>query len=682
MRFVSRILTLLSSLSLVGLAHAGTPAPVAAPATAPPAAVTASAPSLNKADVEAWLDGFVPNAIASGDIAGAVVVIVKDGQILASKGYGYSDVATKKPVDPKTTLFRPGSVSKLLTWTAVMQLVEAGKLDLDTDVNTYLDFKLPARADGPITLRHIMTHTPGFEEQIKELIVSDPKYLKTLAQYARTATPQRIYKAGSTPAYSNYATALAGYLVERASGETFDDYIDQHIFAPLNMKHASFRQPLPSHLTADMSSGYGLSSEPSKPYEIVVAAPAGSLAASGEDMAQFMMAHLANGELAGQRILKPETAQMMHATPTDMIPPLNRMELGFYEQDYNGHRIVSHGGDTQFFHSYLHLLLDDHVGFFVSVNSAGRPGEGLRGPLFEGFLNRYFPAPHDLTPMDSATAKLHAAQMAGPYEDSRRPETNFFSFLSLFNPVKIVDNGDGTISFSMLKGQNQVPRRYVEVAPYVWRDPVTWNRLAAKVDNGHIVRFSTDEISPFMVFEPAPAYRSMRWLMPATIAATVVIFGTALLWPIAALSRRRHGVTLKVTGAARRAHLISRSAAAAIAIVTAGWIGAVAVGASSLGFTSALDWLLILMFTLSTLVYWGGAIALVWSARAAFAHARPLLARVWSVALALVLAVAAFWYLQWRSAPQVLGLAQTTHALPQGLLGHSPSQLPQPVQRA
>ena len=106
MRFVSRILTLLSSLSLVGLAHAGTPAPVAAPATAPPAAVTASAPSLNKADVEAWLDGFVPNAIASGDIAGAVVVIVKDGQILASKGYGYSDVATKKPVDPKTTLFR------------------------------------------------------------------------------------------------------------------------------------------------------------------------------------------------------------------------------------------------------------------------------------------------------------------------------------------------------------------------------------------------------------------------------------------------------------------------------------------------------------------------------------------------------------------------------------------------
>ena len=638
MHFVSRILTVVSSLCLFGLVQATPLTPLTPTATTasavPAAAPTASAPALTRADLEAWLDGFVPNALASSDVAGAVVVVVKDSQILLAKGFGYADVATKKPVDPKTTLFRPGSVSKLFTWTAVMQLVEAGKLDLDTDVNTYLDFKLPARADGPITLRHIMTHTAGFEEQIKELIVSDPKYLVTLQHYAQNATPQRIYKAGSTPAYSNYATALAGYIVERVSGEHFDDYIEQHIFSVLGMQHASFRQPLPAALAPDMASGYAVSSAPAKPYEIVVAAPAGSLAASGEDMALFMMAHLADGALGGQRILKAETAQMMHATPTDMIPPLNRMDLGFYEQDYNGHRIVSHGGDTQFFHSYLHLLLDDHVGFFVSVNSAGHPGEGLRGPLFDGFLNRYFPAPHDLKAIDAATAKAHAAQIAWPYESSRRPETNFFSFLGLMGPVKVVDNGDGTISLPMLKGQNQADRRYVEVAPYVWRDPVTWNRLAAKVENGRIVRFSADELSPFMVFEPAPAYRSMRWLMPAALAAAAVIFGTALLWPIAALSRRRHGVSLQVTGAALRAHLLSRIAAAAIALVSACWFGVVALGASSLGFTAALDWLLILLFSLSALVYWGGAIALVWSARAAFVQGRPLLAKAWSVALA------------------------------------------------
>jgi CubicO group peptidase (beta-lactamase class C family) len=633
MRFVSRILTLAGSLCLFGLAQAAptAPAATAAAATSPPAAAS---PQLTRADVEAWLDGFVPNAIDSADVAGAVVVVVKDGQILASKGYGYADVATKKPVDPKTTLFRPGSVSKLFTWTAVMQMVEAGKLDLDTDVNTYLDFKLPARADGPITLRHIMTHTPGFEEQIKELIVSDPKYLKPLARYAREATPQRIYKAGSTPAYSNYATALAGYLVERVSGESFDDYVDHHIFDVLGMKYASFRQPLPAQLAPFSSSGYALGSQPSKPFEVVVAAPAGSLSASGEDMAQFMIAHLADGEFGGQRILKAETAQMMHSTPTDMIPPLNRMELGFYEQDYNGHRIISHGGDTQFFHSYLHLLLNDHVGFFVSVNSAGRPGEGLRGPLFESFMNRYFPAPHELKPLDEATAKAHAALVAGAYENSRRPETNFFSIVGLLGVVKIENNGDGTITLPMLKGANQAPRRYVEIAPFVWRDPVTWNRMAAKVENGRVVRISADEISPFMVLEPAPAHRSMRWLMPAVMAAAGVVFGTALLWPIAAISRRRHGVTLAVRGEALKAHLVSRIAAVAIAVVSASWLGLISWGSASLGFNSSMDWMLTLLQGLSALVYWGGALALVWSARAAFAHQRPLLARLWSVALA------------------------------------------------
>ena len=104
--------------------------------------------------MNAWLDGFVPYALKSGDIAGAVVVVVKDGQVLTERGYGYADIAAEKPVDPKTTLFRPGSISKLFTWTAVMQQVEAGKIDLDADINKYLDFKIPPRGTvKPITMR-------------------------------------------------------------------------------------------------------------------------------------------------------------------------------------------------------------------------------------------------------------------------------------------------------------------------------------------------------------------------------------------------------------------------------------------------------------------------------------------------------------------------------------------------
>ncbi len=176
-------------------------------------------------------------------------------------------------------------------------------------------------------------------------------------------------------------------------GRAFDDYLDANIFKPLGMTHSTFRQPLPEALAPDMSKGYQLASEPAKPYEIVVAAPAGSLAASGDDMAKFMIAHLQNGEYRGNRILKAETAKMMHETPTDMIPPLNRMMLGFYEQNYNGHRVISHGGDTQYMHSYLHLYPDDNVGIFMSFNSLGREGAAgaIRQALFDGFTNRYFP---------------------------------------------------------------------------------------------------------------------------------------------------------------------------------------------------------------------------------------------------------------------------------------------------
>src|ERR1700761_4449077 len=346
--------------SAVGYAASSADILIPNPATA--------AHTLDQADLAAWLDGFVPYAIKGGDIAGGVVTVVKDGEVIFAKGYGYSDLAAHRPVDPERTLFRPGSVSKLFTWTAVMQLVEQGKLDLDRNVNDYLDFRIPDRPEGPITLRHIMTHTAGFEEKIKSLIVEDPKLLAPLANYVRDGIPKRIFPAGSTPAYSNYATALAGYLVQKVSGQTFDDYLDNNIFKPLGMTHASFRQPLPAALAADMSPGYKVASEPAKAYEIVVAGPAGSLAASGVDMAKFMIAHLQDGEFHGTRILQAATAQQMHTSPTTMIVPLNRMMLGFYEQNYNGHRVISHGGDTEWMHSYLHLFLDDHVGLFMSFN--------------------------------------------------------------------------------------------------------------------------------------------------------------------------------------------------------------------------------------------------------------------------------------------------------------------------
>jgi len=587
----------------------------------------------------------MPYAIERGDVAGAVVAVVKNGEVIFAKGYGLADVEKHKPVDAERTMFRPGSVSKLFTWTAVMQLVEQGKVNLDHDVNEYLDFKIPARSDGPITLRNIMTHTPGFEEQIKSLIVDDPKQLVSLKVYAERSTPVRIFKSGSTPAYSNYATALAGYIVERVSGQPFDDYIETHLFKPLEMSHATFRQPLPAAFEADMSKGYALGSQPPKPYEIVIAAPAGSLAASGVDMAHFMIAHLEGGEYHGARILGAETLKMMHETPTDMIPPLNRMMLGFYEQNYNGHRIISHGGDTVYMHSYLHLLLDDHVGLFVSANSQGREGAAgaIRGALFDDFLARYFPGAPDVRSVDAKTAAEHAKLIAGNYESSRRAETSFMSISGFASPFKVSVDKDGLLTTSAFKGRSGAARHYREVEPFVWRDVDSGWRLAAKVVDGHVQRFSIDEISPFMVFEPSPWWRSATWLIPGVCIAFAALLVTTLLWPVAAIVRRRNHLKLDLVGRDERGRVLSRVASVAVTVVSLAWLALfMAVGSRTAMLGPSLDPWLFLLHLASILGYLGGAIVLVWAAAIVWSGRRRWPGKVWTLVLA-VSAVVMLW---------------------------------------
>jgi CubicO group peptidase (beta-lactamase class C family) len=422
-----------------------------APAVPPKPAVSedssTKAHELTADDLGAFLDGFMPQEIEHADIAGAVIAVVKDGKLLFAKGYGYSDVAKKAPVSPETTLFRPGSISKLFTWTSVMQQVELGKLDLDRDVNDYLDFKIPPAFDKPITLRNIMTHTTGFEETAKNLFVDSAEELRPTGEYLRVHMPARIFPPGATPAYSNYATTVAAYIVERVSGQNFNDYVEEHIFKPLNMTHATFRQPLPDALKPDMSNGYVLGSGEPKHFEYVQVAPAGSLSASAVDMTHFMIAHLQNGRYGDAQILKPETAIRMHARQQGVWPPsMNAMCLGFYEQWLDGHRSIGHGGDTISFHSNLHLILDANVGLFVSYNSPGRAEIDSRGLLFNKFMERYFPPPSSNEPT-LATAAQDAAVVAGSYEVSRRFQTNVLAITTVLGETKVTVNPkDNTIS--------------------------------------------------------------------------------------------------------------------------------------------------------------------------------------------------------------------------------------------
>jgi CubicO group peptidase (beta-lactamase class C family) len=287
------------------------------------------------------------------------------------------------------------------------------ELDLDRDVNEYIDYKIPDAFGKPITLKNILTHTPGFEEQVKDLI-SFKTESPDLGQYLKTHIPARIYPPGTVPAYSNYGAALAGYIVERVSGEPFSQYVKEHIFKPLGMNHSTFEQPLPPELTPNMSNGYQLASDKELKFENVAPFPAGSLSSTADDMSRFILAHLQDGQLNGAQILKPETAKLMHSRLLGLDPAANAMAYGFYEETRNGHRIIGHAGDTTCFHSDLHLVLDSGVGFFVSYNSGGRGQISSRTILWEAFLDRYFPfTPPATTALENA--KADAASVSGTY---------------------------------------------------------------------------------------------------------------------------------------------------------------------------------------------------------------------------------------------------------------------------
>ncbi|MGY4395422.1 CubicO group peptidase (beta-lactamase class C family) [Sphingomonas sp. UYAg733] len=610
---------------------------------APAAPATAGQSPLEKADLDAWLDGYFPYALRSGDIAGAVVVVVKDGKVLTERGFGYADVARRVPVDPQRTLFRPGSVSKLFTWTAVMQLVEQRKLDLDRDVNAYIDFRIPPFEGKPVTLRNLMTHTGGFAETSKNVMFYDPARLQPLGAYLKEMLPARITEPGLTPAYSNYGCALAGYIVERVSGESFEAYVERHIFGPLGMRNSTFRQPLPARFKSAMALTYPSGSAPPTPYELVGPAPAGALASTGDDMGRFMIAHLQDGMLDGNRILQPATAELMHNSPLTLLPPLNRMELGFFETNINGREVIAHLGDTQAFHTGLHLFLKEGVGLYVSFNSLGRDAASakLRGALFEDFADRYFPAAAaPPTRVDAKLARDHVGLMAGNWVLSRKQHGNFLAALGLPAQLQVTSDGQGGLLIPLLKGLDGADRHWVEVAPFVWNEVGGHERIAAKIVDGKVVRFSMDGLAPFMVFVRVPWTQSNVWLLPALYAALVILALTFLLWPVRAIVRRRYGAALALPGGRLAAYRASRIAAGTILAVLIGWMALIAVMSADIdNLTAKMDVWLWLLQAAGLFAFVGGLAIMLWNAWLVLRAPASWQARTWALLLVLAAAI-------------------------------------------
>ncbi|MBC5799807.1 MAG: beta-lactamase family protein [Candidatus Eremiobacteraeota bacterium] len=535
-------------------------------------AVSASeAPALTATDVNAFFDGFLPVSISRADIAGVTVAVVKDGKVLTLRNYGYADVAARRPVT-NATLFRPGSISKLFTWTAVMQQVERGKLDLDSDVNGYLDFKIPAAFGRPITLRNLMTHTAGFEETFKDEFDQSAAQLEPLGTYLRTHMPRRIYAPGAVVAYSNYGATLAGYIVQRVSSQRYDDYIERDIFRPLGMNHSTMRQPLPPALAPFLSKGYVVGSGPAYPFEYIQVSAAGSLSSTSTDMSNFMIAQLQDGRFGSARILKPQTARLMHTLSHTEDPGLNGFDLGFYQENSNGLQIIGHAGDTNAFHSDLHLVLDKNLGFFVSFNSVGKDGavEGIRTELFRAFLDRYFPF-RTVTERAVPSAASDAKMVQGWYLSSRR-EQNAFPLVFLMGEGHVTAQPDGTIAFSPLQTPAAKPKLWREVGPLTYREIGGPARLIFVRKGDRIDYLTTDDSQPVQIFQPVSFWQQMNVIEWLGGFALLTFLITLIVWPIGALVRRYYQKPLALTGRAARLRLVTRLTCAAGILDLAGWV--------------------------------------------------------------------------------------------------------------
>lgn len=428
------------------------------PSQSATAQVRAAGPA-DPQEVEQFFDDLLARQIAQDHVVGATVAVVKDAEVLFAKGYGFADVQQRLPVYADRTLFHIGSDGKLFTWTAVMQLAEQGKLDLHADVNTYLDFRIPATYPQPITLHHLMTHTAGFEEQLRAIAVPSAQEVLPLRAFLVQYMPERVYPPGALFAYSNYGTALAGYIIERMSGEPYEQYITRHILQPLEMGHSAATQPLPAALLADLSTGYRYRNGGyhAIDFEWLAAAPAGVVRSTATDMAHFMIAHLNAGRYGTTHILQPDTVAEMHRQHFAHDPRLYGMTYGFVESRENNQRIIWHLGETAHFATLLALLPEHNVGLFVSYNT--QPVDART--TLSAFLDHYYPTPAAPAPQPATDVQGRATHLAGTYIPTRVAHTSPQKLIGWMQAVPVQVGDDGTLQIEA--------QRYVEIEPGLFK---------------------------------------------------------------------------------------------------------------------------------------------------------------------------------------------------------------------
>ncbi|MFC4587697.1 serine hydrolase domain-containing protein [Sphaerisporangium corydalis] len=545
---------------VLGLCAGAAAVPVggAAPAWSDSAGCRSPAP----AAVAGFFDGALPGGLRREGVPGAVVSVVSGGRTVFAKGYGLADVARGVGFDASRSLVRIASITKLFTWTAVMQQVQAGRLDLDVDVNRYLrTFTIPATFAAPVTLRTLMGHTAGFEDRFVGTGARTAAEVPPLGEYLAAHVPARVRPPGEVSAYSNYGAALAGYIVSQVSGEPFDRYVQRHLLDPLKMGHSTAAEPVPGPLAADLARSYLPGAVP-VPFTFDPMTPDGSISATAADMAHFMIAHLGGGRFGDAAILDPATAALMFQRSSGNDPRLGGYAHGFQDRVFNGHRVLMHDGGWEGFLSVLMLVPGCDLGVFVSVN--GVADAGLQ-KVIDGFFDRFAPAgavPDSPGPVPPPGTRP-AAPLAGLYERTRHGESTIEKILVLLGPARVAVRGDGVVRFQDKDWSPQADGAYALADGS--------DRLVFLSGAGGRRYVATDRGS---AFELMSVWRTPAVNLPVLLVFAVVAL-SVLAVPVAGVWRRARRRPVRTGGAWRVAR----------------WLGAGACGAG-LGFLVALGvWL-------------------------------------------------------------------------------------------
>lgn len=527
-------------LALAGLLSIAAPA-VARDSTSPNGSAASSplrAPT-DPAEMGAFLDALLAKQMAENHIAGAAVAVVQDGKLFFAKGYGYADIEKGVPVDPEQTMFRIGSVGKVFTWTAVMQLVEQGKLDLNADINTYLDFRIPDTYPQPITLKHLMTHTSGFEDRHFGSAVTDAKDLVPASEWLPSHVWARVRPPG-VAGYSNYNAILGGYIVSRVSGQPYEQYIQEHIFNPLGMRHSTARSPIPSDLRAFASQGYTYQDGAFQAFADYMGQPAGipsgAHQASVADMARFMIARLQGGrysdaEIGEARILQESTARQMLDTLYTPDPRLLGTAYGLFDWSENGQRALGHTGYLPPMNSLLLLLPDRNMGIFVTYNSRGGGAvNGQHSGFQKAFLDHYYPASAVAPPEHSADLNGQAGRFVGTY-NAYSSYTTLLKIMGLFGggyTTQISDPGDGTLLME-LEGTKL---RFVPAEPLYFRQVDGPFSLLFHEDAGGRITYLSTDLMPQYAVKKLDWYETPGFNMALALGC-LLLFVTVI--PVAAI---------------------------------------------------------------------------------------------------------------------------------------------------